>query len=263
MRLVLVLLPPSEGKTAPARGRPVALDRLSCADGLTEARELVLAELERLCAEAPDAARRVLALSPGLAGEVARNTSLRTAAAAPAGSIYTGVLYDALGHATLPAEARRRANREVVVVSALWGAVRLGDRIPAYRLAMDVALPGVGPLASHWRPALDAVLPSVAGRGVVVDLRSTTYAAAWRPSGVVAARTVAVRVSVERDGRRSVVSHMAKHHRGEVARHLLLSTARPRSVPTLVEVLRERWRVELAEPARAGATWTAELVLPG
>ena len=260
---MLVLLPPSEGKTAPARGRPVALDRLSYSDRLGDAREPVLAALERLCTQQPDTAREVLGLTPGLVGEVARNASLRTAPAAPAASIYTGVLYDAFDLATLPPEARRRANRDVVVVSALWGAVRPGDRIPAYRLSMDVALPGVGPLASHWRPALDGVLPSAAGAGVVVDLRSATYAAAWRPAGAVAARTVAVRVSVERAGRRSVVSHMAKHHRGEVARHLVLSEARPRSVPALVDVLSERWRVELTKPGRPGATWTAELVLPG
>jgi hypothetical protein len=263
VRRVLVLLPPSEGKTGPRRGRPVELDRLSYAPPLTAPRDRVLRALVALCTGATDGARAVLDLPPGLSQEVARNAALLAAPAAPAGTVYSGVLYDALGLATLPADARRRATRDIVVVSALWGAVRLTDRIPAYRLAMGVSLPGVGPLAAHWRPALDAVLPVAAGSGPVVDLRSATYAAAWRPTGALAGRTVAVRVSVERSGRRAVVSHAAKHHRGEVARHLALTGARPRTVPAVAAVLRERWRVDLHEPARPGATWTAELVLPG
>ena len=41
------------------------------------------------------------------------------------------------------------------------GSRRPGDRITAYRLSMGSTLPGLGPLASVWRPALDQVLPEV------------------------------------------------------------------------------------------------------
>ena len=62
-------------------------------------------------------------------------------------AVYTGVLYDALGWGTLDAAARRRGNASLVVASALWGAVRFGDRVPPYRLSIGVDLAGVGPLA--------------------------------------------------------------------------------------------------------------------
>ena len=88
---MLVLLPPSEGKAAPAAGAPLALDALSL-PGLTEARERVLATLVELSAGDPDTAAAVLGLSPGLRGELARNAALRTAPALPAGQLYTGVL---------------------------------------------------------------------------------------------------------------------------------------------------------------------------
>ena len=111
------------------------------------------------------------------------------------GGVYTGVLYDALDLPSLDAAARRRANRWLVVVSALHGAVRPGDRITAYRLSMGVDLPGVGRLAATWRPGLDQVLPgrrrSWCRRRLPVG---RAYAAAWRPREALASRWVQVRV---------------------------------------------------------------------
>jgi hypothetical protein len=256
---VLLLLPPSEGKAAtPRRGKPLDLDALSFPE-LTTARRRVLTELVALCADR-DKAVDVLGLTPGLAGEVDKDAGLLTAPTLPASALYTGVLYDALSVSTLDAAARRRATRQLVVVSALFGALRMTDRVPSYRLSMDVALPGAGPLASLWREPLAEVLPAAAGNGLVVDLRSATYAAAWRPDRDLAPRTVAVRVLREEDGKRSVVSHMAKHTRGEVARHLLETGAAPRTPEALADALSQRWTVELPD-ARRGAARTLDVVL--
>jgi hypothetical protein len=76
-------------------------------------------------------------------------------------------------------------------------------------------------------------------------------------------RTVAVRVLRETAGGRSVVSHMAKHTRGEVTRHLLESGADPRKPEGLAEALAERWNVELVGPARRGRPWTLDVAVPG
>lgn len=257
---MLVLLPPSEGKAAtPRRGKPLDLDVLSFPE-LTATRGRVLTELVTLCQADRDKAVDVLGLTPGLAGEVDKDAGLLAAPTLPAAALYTGVLYDALSVGTLDAAARRRAGRQLVVVSALFGALRMTDRVPSYRLSMDVALPGTGPLAALWREPLAEVLPAAAGNGLVVDLRSATYAAAWRPDRDLAPRTVAVRVLREEDGRRSVVSHMAKHTRGEVARHLLETGAAPRTPEALADALSERWTVELADGKR-GAARTLDVVL--
>jgi hypothetical protein len=59
-----------------------------------------------------------------------------------------------------------------------------------------------------------------------------------------------------------VVSHFAKHTRGELARFLLQAGADPRTPAALAEAVRERWpRTELEEPARAGTGWTLSVVL--
>jgi len=212
---MLVLLPPSEGKTAPARGRPIDLEKLVHAGALGPARERVLRAVD---------------------------AGLLTAPAAPARSVYTGVLFQALELDALP----RRARNRVLIASGLWGVVRPDDRIPAYKLPIATKVAGLGPLASLWRPALTEVLPD---RGLVLDLRSGGYATAWRPQR---ATVVSVRgFSEKRGGERTVISHMVKRIRGEVARHVLSAETPPRTADAVAEIAEAAGlRVELGGAGR-------------
>lgn len=249
---MLLLLPPSEGKTpAPDGAAPVDLNALAHPE-LTAHREQVLADLARVSAQ--PGATSALGVSDGLADEVARNTALRSAPAARAAEVYTGVLYGAAGLATLPDGAERRAQASVLTFSGLWGVVAPGDRIPAYRLGMGVGLPDVGRLATFWKRALAEVLDARAAGDVVVDCRSATYVAAWRPTttgagsgaraGASAGRSagaewVEVRVLRETDGKRTVVSHNAKHTRGVLAGHLLRRQAEARTSEDVLKAAQE------------------------
>lgn len=242
---MLILLPPSEGKATGTRGRPLDVDDLSFPE-LNPTRDRVIDALAAVSAR--DDALEVLGAPKGAADQVAANVCLRDAPTLRASDLYTGVLYDALGYDTLDTGAKRRAARRLVVVSALFGALRPGDRVPSYRLSMGVDLPGVGKLATAWQEPLDQVLPDAAGRGVIVDMRSSTYVAAWRPTGDLAERTVAVHVVRDENGKRSVVSHMAKHTRGVIARELLQTGVDPQSPEALAEALAEDHDVELDDP---------------
>lgn len=257
---MLVLLPPSEGKS-PGGGRRRRLDLTTLSwPELTPAREQVLDALAEVSAR-PDALA-LLGVGLSLSLEVARNTRLREVPALPVSELYTGVLYDALDLPGLPARARSRAARQVVVVSALWGALRPGDRVPPYRLSMDTDLPGLGPLAAFWRPRLGPALTAAAGRGLIVDCRSSTYQAPWQPPRELAARTVAVRVLREQAGRRSVVSHQAKLTRGQVVSHLLLAEGtQPHSPAALARLVSAAFECELVAPAAPGRCWTLDIVV--
>ncbi|WP_156726801.1 peroxide stress protein YaaA [Streptomyces apocyni] len=262
---MLVLLPPSEGKAASGRGAPLKAESLSL-PGLAGARAAVLDELVELCVGDEGKAREVLGLSAGLAGEVAKNAELKAAGARPAGEIYTGVLYDALGLDSLDAAARKRAGEALLVFSGLWGAVRIGDRIPSYRCSMGVKLPGLGALGAYWRPWMADVLPEAAGDGLVLDLRSAAYAAAWKPKGELASRTATVRVLHARmvDGveKRSVVSHFNKATKGRLVQELLRAGAAPAGPAELVEALRDLgFVVEVAAPDKAGKAWQLDVVV--
>ena len=249
---MLILLPPSEGKAAPRRGRPLELQDLS-QPSLTPARERVLDALVTLCRDEPDHAATVLGLSRSQLDLVERNATLPDAPTARADRIYDGVLYDALDLASLSPGGKRRAASRLAITSSLFGIVRVGDRIPAYRLSGDATVPGLGSVAGWWRESLGPAVTEALGRGLLVDLRSSMYAGFWRPPAELAPRVATVRVLHEVDGRRQVVSHFNKATKGRLVRALLEHGGDPRTPAGLAALLTELgWRVEVDEPTKRG-----------
>ncbi len=239
---MLILLPPSEGKTPAAGGDAVDWMSLSF-PGLNSYRAKVLEALGTVSAH--EDALALLGVGASLRADVERNTRLHAEPAAPAHQVYSGVLYDALDYNSLTPAQRKRADASVLVISALWGAIRFADRVPAYRLSMATALADVGRLASFWKPHLTEALLAAADGELLVDCRSSTYAAAWTPPP---SQTVAVNVFTEVDGVRKVVSHFAKHTRGELARHLLTRRGKaPQTPAQLLKSAAEKWTAELVE----------------
>lgn len=245
---MLVLLPPSEGKTVPSEGPVLDFAALSL-PALNPARRTVLRSLVGLCRSSPAEALEVLDLSAGQAGEVQRNRALRRAPTAPAWQVYTGVLFAALDVDGADAATRARLEEWVLVWSGLWGAVRLTDPIPAYRLSGAVTLPGPGRLAAFWRDPLRKALAGPAREGVVLDLRSGTYAASWTGPPE---RTAAIRVIHARGDRRTVASHFNKATKGRLLRALAHSPGTPQTVDELVDAIRATgFRVEPGAGPRA------------
>ncbi|GAA1540906.1 peroxide stress protein YaaA [Actinomadura kijaniata] len=226
---VHILLPPSEKKSVAQDGPPLDPAALSFPE-LRPTRERMMDALGKASrrGDAPE----VLGLPAGQAAEaLARNRALREAPALPAAELYTGVLYDNLAIGELDLE---RAAGQIVIFSGLWGALRLTDRIPPYRLAMGVTLPGQGRVSAVWRPALkEALRPD----GLVVDMRSGPYMAAWKaPRPAVAVRVFRERI-LDGAPQRTVVSHMAKATRGRVAHDLIKAGASPETPEELLKAV--------------------------
>lgn len=247
---MIVLLPPSETKATRSRGKALALDALTWPE-LTPARAQVLDALAVASAR-PDAAHR-LGVSPNLTEQIARNMALFEAPTLPAAQLYTGVLYDALDLTSLAGADKTRASRRVVISSGAFGAIRLGDRLAPYRLSMSVNLPGVGPLASFWQSRLDAPLTEAAGNGLIIDCRSSTYAASWSPSGELTARWVHIRVPG--------ATHMAKHTRGLATRALVTDRRDPRTPQALAAMLSETFDTDLHAPRAATKPWVLDVAV--
>lgn len=228
---MLILLPPSERKAARGDGPPLDPARLSLPE-LNLVRERVLTALGEACGR--DDVREVLGLPEGQAEEaLARNRALREAPTLPVARLYTGVLYENLALGDLDPQS---AADQIIVFSGLWGALRLTDRVPPYRLSMNVTLPPEGRLAALWRPALKAALRGVEGR-LIVDMRSGPYASAWKaPQPAVAVRVFRERV-LGGVPKRTVVSHMAKATRGKVAHDLLKAGAAPETPEELLKAV--------------------------
>ena len=229
---MLVLLPPSETKHGGGDGPPLSLDALSFPE-LVPLRKVLLDELVELAGDVP-ASRAALGISPRQDAEIARNAAVWTAPTMPALQRYTGVLYDALDVATLRGAGAARARARLVVGSALFGLLRAGDPVPAYRFSAGSALPGRPTPAARWRPVLDPVLAALAAAETVVDLRSGSYAALGRVPGAVTVNVLAQRP----DGTRTVVSHFNKAHKGRLARALAVTRAEPADAAAVAAVAR-------------------------
>ena len=111
--------------------------------------------------------------------------------------------------------------------SALFGPVRLTDLITPHRLSGSVKLPGQGSVASIWSKPLKELLAQQLSGHVVVDLRSAEYGAMYRPTR--GSDCLLLNIGVAKvnptTGKRSVVSHWAKHTRGLLAGALLDAVA--------------------------------------
>ena len=223
---MLILLPPSEGKAGPDSGSRLSMKSLSF-PGLNASRTSVLNALLALCSGNDKRAAKVLSLGPKQVDLVALNAELTRARTAPAIEIYTGVLYEALDFRSLSSAARKRADKRLAITSALFGLVRPGDRIPAYRLSGDTNLPGLGQLANVWKEPLQAELSSI--KGPILDLRSGAYVKLGPIPPEVGHRGFLGRVLLERNGKRSVVSHHNKATKGHLARAVLESPSVPRT----------------------------------
>ncbi|MDX1690105.1 MAG: peroxide stress protein YaaA [Acidimicrobiia bacterium] len=197
--MTTILLPPSRGMASGGDGPPWSPDSGRFGDSLADLRAAIAGEL----AELGGGDERLLGLKGDRFEEAAAaNASLLGAPTLPAWQRYTGVVYDALD----PADMRGRSR--LVVVSALLGLAHADDPVPAYRLAGNDRLPGVGRLRDAWPEALGGAVASL--DAPVLDLTSDEYHRLLPPDAD------SVRVDVVRtDGRRA-------GHWGKVAKGLLV-----------------------------------------
>lgn len=223
-----LLLPPSEAKNPGGRGRPLR-DRTAtgAAAALADARGRVTDALLHLVGGPRTAAVEALLLPAGVAdAALAANAAVAGSRTLPALRRYAGVVYDGLEFAGLDAAQQRLAGRSTWIFSGLLGIVRGDEPVPDYRVPAKAVLPGVGVAGTFWRPVLDDVVPGLLRRGVIVDLRSSDYAAMWRPRGELAERTVGVRVlSPAPRGGHAVISYTSKLGKGRLAAALVRRVA--------------------------------------
>ena len=183
---MLILLPPSEGKAQPEKGKKLNLSQLLFASELTGIRERVMP------------------------------ASVDVSKSRPAHEIYTGVLYQSLGWSTLSQAAQKRGVKSIVIISAVFGVLRITDLIPTYKAKIKAVL---------WQKAITPLLDE-RNDDLIIDCRSSTYSAVWKPDPK---KTVAVRVFQIKNGKRSVITHMSKKYRGELTRLLLKQGTSPRT----------------------------------
>ena len=223
-----LLLPPSETKRdGGAEGSALDLSLLGF-PRLTAQRRRMLAAVRAL-AQNRSTMATALKLGRTQLFEVDRNRALRRSAVLPALDRYTGVLYEALGSDSLSDAARAFAVEHVTIQSALFGLLRAGDPVPAYRLSHDSRLPGI-PLGAAWRGPIARELAELPG--LLLDLRSEAYLALGQaPAGSWFLRVV----TEDADGTRRALNHFNKKGKGDFARAILEAGIDHDSIDSLLD----------------------------
>jgi hypothetical protein len=252
-----ILLPPSAGKTTKESTNHLQLEKLWQAEHLTQTRRQLIDDVQNTALLAD--ATQIFKLGPKNAHEISQNLEIYDAPALAAWQLYDGVLYEAAKFAQIfssgePSQGsqgqgnqpqgsgqgqggqsqadqsqglQRQLEELTLVFSALFGPVRLTDLITPHRLSGSVKLPGQGSVASIWSKALKELLTQQLSGHVVVDLRSAEYGAMYRPTR--GSDCLLLNIGVAKvnpaTGKRSVVSHWAKHTRGLLAGALLRAVA--------------------------------------
>lgn len=236
-----ILLPPSEGKTPGGRGRPLTPDD----SPLGRARCTVLAGLHALVTGDPAEAAEALLLPRGVAADaLAANAAVAGSRTMPALRRYAGVVYDGLAYADLSPAAQRLAGRSLHIFSGLLGVVRGDEPVPYYRLPAKATLPGIGVAGAYWRPLLAEVLRERLADGLILDLRSSDYAAMWRPDKATTERVVTVRILSKRpSGSYAVVSYNSKFAKGRLAAALLEAATSGLVIDSLDKILQTCARI--------------------
>lgn len=164
----------------------------------------------------------------------------------PAMSVYGGVLYQALGWATLSPAAKKRGELAVAIISAKYAVVRPSQKIESYKQKIDNAA---------MRQPVAAALDGAESQ-LIIDCRSSTYKSVWRAPVDI---TVEIRVSTVVDGVRTVITHMSKKTRGEIARWLLQSRSLPTSPEDLYAIVSEKYPCALT-PSDGVEPWVLEVI---
>lgn len=173
---------------------------------------------------------KLMALSPALAAlnvgrYAAWSPSFDATNSKPAVLAFNGDVYDGLDARSLGDDDLAWAQRHVVILSGLYGALRPRDKLQPYRLEMGTSLatPRGANLYDFWGDAIAHYLNerlAADATPVVVNLASQEYfRAADRP--VLKARVVECVFEDWKSGRYKIISFFAKRARGLMARYAI------------------------------------------
>ena len=194
-----------------------------------------------------------MSVSPALCGPILTPMLIllppsekKAAEPGPAITVYTGVLYQGLGWATLSKSGQVRAQKSIAIISAKYGSLKCLDPIEPYKEKIDVSQ-----MRTPITKALDAIEADL-----IIDCRSSTYQSVWTPP---AEKCVEIKVFSEVDGVKKVITHMSKKTRGEVTRLLLLSKTIPTNPQELAEIASTNFECELFE-SNGKEPWVLEVI---
>ena len=163
----------------------------------------------------------------------------------PAITLYTGVLYAALGWDRLTKAQQGLGEKSIAIISAKYGVVRPLDPIEPYKEKINNKK--MAPLVGKSLAGIESEL--------IIDCRSSTYQTVWQSPVEL---TVEIKVFTKVDGAKKVITHMSKKTRGEVTHNILKSTKVPTNPYELEAIVSQEFECELIESGKK-TPWVLEV----
>jgi len=126
---------------------------------------------------------------------------------------YTGVAFEAIDYNNLNNDAQKLIDENLYIYSNLFGIVKADFCIPEYKFKQGAILPNINN-EKFYKEHLKDILDDTLG-DEILDLSATYYTKYYKPSANV------ITYKFLKDGK--VVSHWAKHYRGEMVKQIALN----------------------------------------
>jgi uncharacterized protein len=144
--------------------------------------------------------------------------------AGPAFFAFTGLVYKSIDVPTLSVPELRRAQKQVRILSGLYGVLRPLDLVESYRLEMGLKLPvdGARNMVGYWKETLtDAINDNLKNGEPIINLAAQEYLKALDVKKLVGPVISPVFKEVHHDGTMKTVTVHAKKARGAMIRFTL------------------------------------------
>lgn len=183
-----ILLPESEGKTKGGEHPPIVLSDKT----KKLLKEFVKHDPQKLLGVKGDKLEQALVVNRSLSKNPTRKAILR----------FSGVVYDGLDYNSLSSTAKKRADKNIFIMTAMFGLIRADTHIPEYKLKINTC--GADKV---WMTKLD---------DFVIDLLPKKHQKAVQyDNGIV------VEFKHKKDGKLKPAGHFGKLIKGRFARFLI------------------------------------------
>jgi uncharacterized protein len=125
---------------------------------------------------------------------------------------YDGVAFEAIGYLNLDSKSQQFIDENVMIYSNLFGILKANSNIPDYKFKQTALLPTLN-TEKYFAKNLKSILDDYLG-DEVLDLSAGYYTKFYKPSANV------ITYKFLKGGK--VVSHFAKHYRGELVKQIAL-----------------------------------------
>jgi uncharacterized protein len=198
---MIILLPPSEGKSTATGNTTLASDNPALASAI----QPILKHLKTLKG---DAIGKFYSIKDSDKAKAVhkQNLSLFEAGCIPAIERYTGVVYSYIDYPSLA--AKKRAQKSIYIVSGLFGLVGEGTMLPEYKAPLNTWL------RHYWYEKNTEYLKTISSHQTVLSLLPQSYAKALDIQD-------ALHVDFKVAGGKKLAGHFGKAIKGKFVRFLI------------------------------------------